>query len=1728
MFLPETKQNKSFEDAFKKKVEKEIVCKLPSIVLEINRIIEEEEVFSDTIALDDLIDQDVPIPSIEIDIQRVKTNGLFLPNGTISINRGIKARIQILKPIIQTMAFHVADADYRETLKQLDSRNFVNFKMTLIEIRNQYALLNDIIKKNKDKIKKPRTSHADTIQCNAPNNCRCKLNTRVSTDEQFFNLICSGINFTQFDIKDWILTLPSNTFSLKIQVSELPILLNDSFQSLKKLKKLQISHSQISQIQQHAFRGLDRLRKLTLNNNNITRVFAQKWLDDLRGLRILDLSNNQYIICDCAIVPLLEWSDLPKNLVTADCGQPNELEAYDFSKLHNLQFQCKRETDSMEQYSLPNDNFDYQDYYGDRINTTSLESFSNSPFNENGLIESDVFNFNENDRLDEETIYIYDKKLLEIESLEMSPIEDQWVKMGDSITLKCRMNLRIMPKSINLNDISVDYNNETNLEDGIIWFNQDIDVDFPTKKLVVNGDLYGHVNIENELKQYESGYIITSELHLMDIPLNLQTDQWICRDKHNTIEQQVNILLNDAISPSTCGVTLKETLVGSFHLPETNVGESIFLKCRNNELLTRKAHIDDQSRLAKFKCDSTGEWLVRDLSNCTFDNQVTQLLYQYSTSDPINEKNFFIRFAEITSLVPTIDRLKSSDDIVFISYIIERVANITHTLTLQSQLVMRLQMVESIFRIISFIMNANRDLLLESEYSSGAMSRMMKSFRQSIITILNGLGDIVFRTDNVILHATDKLVLNSDQVWKCIPQFENESNANSSSSSSEYDNNKHCEVVKIDSIGPNKSDLETCFISSESCLKKNICPPITVIVLVFKNSKAFPSILSQKPNILGLNNVWYIGTEKYNYEAPLHSIEKRDSFEDYYDTFDDNDSYDMYYLSDGDNTELSIFLQPANNTDVDYIGWSEYDAEWSAFDGEYRDENSNFISTTQNVAYFTAISQKIANILKKPVVAANNSKNVNVYFDQSPHVDTTFILRSYIFYSGSAILVLTCIFISVSYAVKYRCIRMHKNLKHCLIHFNMSLMCVSLVWTIFNPKNEFFNVGYLFYALSVIFHLLLLTYLSWKFSYIISFLKMFHSGPSDENSDDSSETPIKSTPGKQNYTLSVLYFIGIFCPLFITGVCVGANFTHYNMLGDEYLFANLTLKKSFIITIFPILSYLLFTILLCVFAIISITCKYSSYYSKILSRKKRFNSFIQHNTSNKTKLRKFDSEQISTMNHTDRVPSYQSNMGYIRSSFSNCPKLTWNQKFSIKFMELFEEQDVDYSTRFHAIVFFFSTLLDIVLLVSVALTTLRPQVFVSKSSRIYDYIYFGACICISLLNILYYIIFRSDVSYALLNCSKNNSTHKITNKSKIFKKPSLIYEDNRKYHYNINSKNGNPRNSLKNKRRLENLSGRSSVNSYHMMDGPFETKNIYGQTCYTDAKRNCNYVSNMQPICEVNASDTSEDSDGKTNEPRQLRESDICIMDYDKTNSKEENYYKNYVNSNTGTVKDIALISHEKSPLLREAINRNTENSRKRYWPNLNNPIQQLTMDYQHYRNSPNPERIPARIERHDIQDTHLSRDNFNQEGDYGIQFLSNYSPPQEIQQTPENLTVDKPDSNHVSFHYGYKYYNNASNVQVDQAVDKYNDEVTNLYYNNSDVKPNNLYSSRPTYSSFTLSKLQSKISPFINSENNFQTLNRDVNRIESKPGSSKRNFDPNYGFFRKNSFQDTNKETNI
>ncbi|GLG97061.1 hypothetical protein R5R35_009326 [Gryllus longicercus] len=65
--------------------------------------------------------------------------------------------------IVSKVAKYPHIEDYRRAVQELDEKEYLSLWLVMCEVRNRYCTLHDIVIKNLEKLKKPRTSNADSL-----------------------------------------------------------------------------------------------------------------------------------------------------------------------------------------------------------------------------------------------------------------------------------------------------------------------------------------------------------------------------------------------------------------------------------------------------------------------------------------------------------------------------------------------------------------------------------------------------------------------------------------------------------------------------------------------------------------------------------------------------------------------------------------------------------------------------------------------------------------------------------------------------------------------------------------------------------------------------------------------------------------------------------------------------------------------------------------------------------------------------------------------------------------------------------------------------------------------------------------------------------------------------------------------------------------------------------------------------------------------------------------------------------------------------------------------------------------------------------------------------------------------------------------------------------------------------------------------------------------------------
>ncbi|XP_050522525.1 proteasome activator complex subunit 3 isoform X2 [Daktulosphaira vitifoliae] len=75
------------------------------------------------------------------------------------ISRYYAARAKLISKVVKYPYIE----DYRRSVEELDEKQYLTMSLTMHEIRNRYSTMHDIVIKNFDKIKKPRSSNTESL-----------------------------------------------------------------------------------------------------------------------------------------------------------------------------------------------------------------------------------------------------------------------------------------------------------------------------------------------------------------------------------------------------------------------------------------------------------------------------------------------------------------------------------------------------------------------------------------------------------------------------------------------------------------------------------------------------------------------------------------------------------------------------------------------------------------------------------------------------------------------------------------------------------------------------------------------------------------------------------------------------------------------------------------------------------------------------------------------------------------------------------------------------------------------------------------------------------------------------------------------------------------------------------------------------------------------------------------------------------------------------------------------------------------------------------------------------------------------------------------------------------------------------------------------------------------------------------------------------------------------------
>ncbi|XP_039440093.1 protein slit isoform X3 [Culex pipiens pallens] len=118
-----------------------------------------------------------------------------------------------------------------------------------------------------------------------------------------------------------------------------------AFKGATSLRSLQLDNNQITCLDEQAIKGLAELEILTLNNNNITTL-ARDMFTGMPRLRALRLSENPFA-CDCHLSWLARYlKNAPRLAPYTRCHSPSQLKGQNVADLHDQEFKCSGLTEN--------------------------------------------------------------------------------------------------------------------------------------------------------------------------------------------------------------------------------------------------------------------------------------------------------------------------------------------------------------------------------------------------------------------------------------------------------------------------------------------------------------------------------------------------------------------------------------------------------------------------------------------------------------------------------------------------------------------------------------------------------------------------------------------------------------------------------------------------------------------------------------------------------------------------------------------------------------------------------------------------------------------------------------------------------------------------------------------------------------------------------------------------------------------------------------------------------------------------------------------------------------------------------------------------------------------------------------------------------------------------------------------------------------------------------------
>ncbi|XP_012136170.2 remoulade isoform X1 [Megachile rotundata] len=513
-----------------------------------------------------------------------------------------------------------------------------------------------------------------TIQT-CPKFCTCK----VGAQAEWLRVKCGNELQSIKDIN--IDSVSVELVQLDLSKNNIYVIEVNIFKNLTNLRRLNLSQNGITSINEGCFNGLGNLERLDLSKNQISTIDTYTFRK-LPNLKRLDLSGNNI----SAVKP-----SLFHDLLTLERLKLNE------NKLTTLKEGTFYSLKSLKQLDLSNNPWrcDCELYwFSNWIYNSSIKLNPApkcvSPINVKGQFIKKL-RYSENLQCQSS-----------FPSIELRPVHNQVVFVGDSITLKCGAPGITEDKSAKLSWLW--YPNTTT---EIVDLNEFMD---PQKSL-------SNIRIDN--RYLKDNGIVDSTLSIIPVKEE-HNGQWNCLlvSVNGNRSQAISIIV---ISDKTryCPLAVTKNNKGIYTWPRTVIGWKAELPCEGNHISIMQMPLK-----ASYQCNITGYWEDLNTDLCPYVSHTTKSLEQFSKVN--------LSLTKI-SLIETAKKFKNYTgnaiqitDPVEINFITQTIENYLSFLTEEKELGAIL------IDVIDTVINVPKNILNKAEILFKSCTRLIKNVEKIV------------------------------------------------------------------------------------------------------------------------------------------------------------------------------------------------------------------------------------------------------------------------------------------------------------------------------------------------------------------------------------------------------------------------------------------------------------------------------------------------------------------------------------------------------------------------------------------------------------------------------------------------------------------------------------------------------------------------------------------------------------------------------------------------------------------------------------------------------------------------------------------------------------------------------------------------------------------------------------------------------------------------------------